>query len=93
MPSGGRAGWPPGGKTVATGTIKIDVTKKPKEIEVMDEFGTKNAKTLLGIYELDGDDFKLCLTITAKDRPTEFGTKAKSGLGLEVLKREKARKE
>jgi uncharacterized protein (TIGR03067 family) len=51
--------------------------------------GPEKGNTALGIYELDGDEWKLCLTITAKDRPTEFAAKPKSGLGLEVLKREK----
>jgi uncharacterized protein (TIGR03067 family) len=75
------------------GTFTIDPGKKPKTIDLKFTEGPEKGNTSLGIYELDGDDFKLCLTITAKDRPTEFAAKAKSGLGLEVLKREKAKKE
>ena len=75
------------------GTFLIDPTKKPKTIDMKFTEGPEKGNTSLGIYELDGEDFKLCLTITAKDRPTEFAAKAKSGLGLEVLKREKTKKE
>jgi hypothetical protein len=58
-----------------------------------DTEGPEKGNTSLGIYELQGDDLKLCLTITAKDRPTEFAAKPKSGHGFEVLKREKPKKE
>ncbi len=73
------------------GTFTIDAGKKPKTIDLKFTEGPEKGNTSYGIYELDGDDFKLCLTITAKDRPAEFATKAKSGLGLEVLKREKVK--
>src|SRR5579871_2460587 len=33
-----------GDKTVATGVFKIDPTKTPKEIDILDESGTKNDK-------------------------------------------------
>jgi uncharacterized protein (TIGR03067 family) len=75
------------------GTFLIDPTKKPKTIDMKFTEGPEKGNTSLGIYQLDGDDFTLCLTITAKDRPTEFAAKAKSGLGLEMLKREKAKKD
>ena len=55
--------------------------------------GPEKGNTSLGIYQLEGDDLKLCLTITAKDRPAEFAAKPKSGLGIEVLKREKPTKD
>ncbi len=75
------------------GAFTIDAGKKPKTIDLKFTAGPEKGNTSQGIYELDSDDFKLCLTITAKDRPAEFAAKPKSGLGLEVLKREKAKKE
>jgi hypothetical protein len=51
--------------------------------------GTFSIDTSLGIYELDGDDLKLCLSVTTKERPTEFSARPKSGHGFEVLKRER----
>jgi uncharacterized protein (TIGR03067 family) len=78
-----------GDKTVATGAFKIDATKTPKEIDIMDETGMKNDKTKLGIYELDGDTYKFCLAPAGKPRPTEFTSKEGSGHSLGVSKREK----
>jgi uncharacterized protein (TIGR03067 family) len=78
-----------GDKTVASGEFKIDETKMPKEIDIMDESGMKNDKTKLGIYELDGDKYKYCLAQAGKPRPTEFLSKVDSGHSLGVSKREK----
>jgi uncharacterized protein (TIGR03067 family) len=78
-----------GDKVVASGVFKIDADKKPKEIDIMDESGTKNEKTKLGIYEIDGDTYKYCLAPAGKPRPTEFTSKAGSGDSLGVMKREK----
>ena len=78
-----------GDKTVASGTTKIDSTKTPKEIDVMDESGMQNGKTKFGIYELDEDMYKYCLAPAGKPRPTEFASKAGSGHSLGVSKREK----
>lgn len=78
-----------GDKTVASGIFKIDATKTPKEIDIMDESGVKNDKTKLGIYELNGDTYKYCLAPAAKPRPTEFTSKEGSGHSLGVSKRAK----
>ena len=78
-----------GDKTVATGMFKIDSTRKPKEIDIMDESGVKNDKTKLGIFELDGDTYKFCLAPEGKPRPAEFTSTAGSGHSLGVSKREK----
>ena len=44
---------------------------------------------MLGIYELEGDTFKVCFAAPGKaDRPTEFKSAAGSGHRLLVLKRE-----
>jgi uncharacterized protein (TIGR03067 family) len=78
-----------GDKTVATGVFRLDATKTPKEIDIMDESGTRNDKTKLGIYELDGDAYKYCLAPAGKPRPTEFASKAASNHSLGVSRREK----
>jgi uncharacterized protein (TIGR03067 family) len=78
-----------GDKTVASGVFKIDSTKKPKEIDILDDSGVKNDKTKLGIFELDGDTYKFCLAPAGKPRPSEFTSKAGSGHSLGVSKREK----
>jgi uncharacterized protein (TIGR03067 family) len=78
-----------GDRTVAGGKFKIDATKKPKEIDIMDETGMTNEKTKLGIYELDGDTYRYCLAPAGKPRPAEFTSKEGSGHSLGVSRREK----
>jgi uncharacterized protein (TIGR03067 family) len=71
------------------GTFKVDPTKKPKTIDITMKEGPMKDKTMLGIYELDADTYKLCGDMQGKSRPTEFAVKPGSGFVLEVLKREK----
>ena len=78
-----------GDRTVATGVFKIDATKTPKEIDILDETGVKNEKTKLGIYEFDGNAYKFCLAPAGKPRPTDFTSKEGSGHSLGVSKRDK----
>src|SRR5207247_1506745 len=68
-----------GDKTVAGGVFKIDATKSPKEIDIMDETGAKNEKTKLGIYEVAGDTYKYCLAPAGKPRPKDLTSKEGSG--------------
>lgn len=66
------------------GTIKIDSTKKPKEIDI-----TVGDRATKGIYELEGDTLKICQARPGDDRPTELSAKEGSNQMLMVLKREK----
>lgn len=75
-------------KTVAKGTYKIDATKTPKQIDVLDNSG-QNDKTRLGIYELDADTYKYCIAPAGHSRPTEFTSKSGSGNSLVVSRRMK----
>jgi uncharacterized protein (TIGR03067 family) len=53
--------------------------------------GQNQGKTLLAIYELEGDDLKICFVESTKDRPTEFSADKDSGRVLHVYKRGKAK--
>jgi len=69
--------------------IKLDPTKKPKEIDMTFTEGANKDKVLKGIYELDGDKFKICRALLPdKDRPTEFGTWPDTGVFLVTWKRQ-----
>jgi uncharacterized protein (TIGR03067 family) len=70
------------------GRLRVDATKTPAALDLLFTTGPEKGNTSLGIYELDGDTWKLCLTIGAKDRPRKFATKPGSGLALETLERE-----
>jgi len=72
------------------GTFKVDISKKPKQIDVLFSEGPEKGKTSLGIYELEGDTYKVCIGLADnQNRPTEFVSKPGSGHVLEVLKRQK----
>jgi uncharacterized protein (TIGR03067 family) len=78
-----------GDKIVANGIIAIDATKTPKEIDVTDGSGTRNEKTRLGIYELDGDTYRYCIAAPGAPRPQGFVSRAGTRHSLGVSKREK----
>lgn len=77
------------GDTTYKGTHKLDPTKKPKTIDISDTDGPFKGKTVLGIYELDGNEFTICYAPPGKDRPKNFSAKAGMGYHLHVWKREK----
>jgi uncharacterized protein (TIGR03067 family) len=77
------------GDDIFKGTHKVDPSKKPKTIDATDSEGPFKGKTVHGIYEVDGDTFKVCFAAPGKDRPKEFSTKSGTGHILHVWKREK----
>jgi len=74
------------------GTFKIDAASTPKTLDLNFTEGPEKGNTSLGIYELDGATWKICLTVSSKVRPKEFATRAGSGHALETLKRDKNEK-
>ena len=77
--------WKLGAKDGDSVTIELDPSKKPKTIDLTTEFDGQKM-TLHGIYQLDGDDLKICF---GQQRPKEFPGKVDSGTVLYVLKRDK----
>ena len=71
------------------GTFKIDPTAKPKTFDLTQPSGDNAGQTSLGIYEIDGDTFKICFALPGKDRPTEFKSAEGSGVVLAVHKKAK----
>ena len=76
------------GATLYRGNYRIDPSRTPKTLDIEFTEGPEKGNTALGIYELDGDNWKICLTVGAKERPKAFATAAGSGLALETLRRE-----
>jgi uncharacterized protein (TIGR03067 family) len=74
------------------GNIRVDEKKKPKVFDLKFTAGPEKGNTSFGIYELDGDTWKICLTITGKARPKKFATSPGSGTALEILERSAAAK-
>jgi uncharacterized protein (TIGR03067 family) len=70
------------------GSVELDAKKKPKTFDLLFTSGPHQGEKSLGIYELDGDTWKICLALAGiKTRPKAFATTPGSGLALEILKR------
>lgn len=70
--------------------FKIDPTQKPKTMDLTIADGPNKGRTDRAIYELDGDNLKICIQANKDgERPREFKTKAGTDLWLVVLKRAK----
>jgi uncharacterized protein (TIGR03067 family) len=65
------------------GTFELDATKSLRQIDFV-----RGKTRQIGIYELDGDNLKLCVG-PADDRPKEFTTRPRTDHSLFVLKRKK----
>jgi len=73
------------------GDLRLDPAKKPRQLDLAHQEGLLRDKTWEGIYDLDGDDLKLCYAEadSGKPRPSEFKTEPDSRLLLVIMKREK----
>jgi uncharacterized protein (TIGR03067 family) len=72
------------------GIQTVDITKSPKTIDATDGRGPNKGKTILGIYEIKGDEFKVSFSMPGKPRPTKFTTeKDESGQWVHIWKRVK----
>jgi uncharacterized protein (TIGR03067 family) len=72
------------------GTLTLDVASDPRRFDVLFNEGPHKGQASLGIYELNGNAWKICLGFAGKDRPKDFTTTATAGSGhaLETLERE-----
>jgi uncharacterized protein (TIGR03067 family) len=76
-------------KPISKGTFTIDATAKPKTIDARPAGAAKDAPPLLGIYEIEGDTYRVCFAPAGKERPKDFNCPEGSGHTLTVWKREK----
>jgi uncharacterized protein (TIGR03067 family) len=76
-------------KQVDQGTVKLNPSAKPKAMDIVGTDGPSKGKTILAIYERDGDTLRICYDLGGKNRPTEFKTKDDTLLFLVTYKREK----
>lgn len=62
------------GESVDKGAIRIDPRQSPKAIDLVCDTASDDRKTVLAIYELDGDRLTICYSLEAGVRPTELKT-------------------
>jgi uncharacterized protein (TIGR03067 family) len=81
------------GETVIKGTFNVDAAKKPSTIDMLikESKGDRhNGKSVVGIYELDGDSLKWCAAEPGTtERPAEFKSEQGDKRLLVKLEREK----
>jgi len=70
-------------------SFKLDQTTTPRLIDIKITDGEQKDTLVEGIYELKGDELKICVRIGGKERPTKFESPEGSNLVLVVLKRQK----
>lgn len=67
------------------GNVRLDAARTPKSFDLHFTSGPEKGNMNLGIYELDGDNWKICLDMTGARRPAAFASG--KGVALEILKR------
>src|SRR5438874_10141384 len=53
---------------VYEGKIELDASQKPKTLDMVFTKGPEKGNRSLGIYKLQGSNWTICLTVTAKTR-------------------------
>lgn len=69
------------------GVFTIDVEQSPHHIDIDFVEGPEAGNRCEGIFELNGDNFRLCLGLAGSQRPDKFATAPGSGHALEELVR------
>lgn len=78
------------GPAVDQGTLKLNPAATPKQLDITGTKGPNKGRTILGIYERDGDTLRICYDLSGKSRPTEFKTAEGTQLFLVTYTREKS---
>lgn len=79
--------WKNKDQVIARTRITFDPTKQPKQMDSTFTEGDNVDKTMLGIYEINGDEFKICSAQFDRVRPTEFASPPGSGVLIFKAKR------
>ena len=79
--------WKNKDQVIARTRITFDPTKQPKRMDTTFTEGDNADKTMLSIYEINGDEFKICSAQFDRLRPTEFVSPPGSGVLMFKAKR------
>lgn len=69
--------------------FKLNEKTSPKEVDVEFLDGPNKGKVALGIYDVTGDEFKICNSNPGQPRPTAFESKEGTQTAYSVWKRSK----
>jgi uncharacterized protein (TIGR03067 family) len=76
-----------GNEILQVSVLKIDPTKTPKTVNAMVTKGLYQGETMLGIFEFEGENLKVCYDVEGVNRPTEFKTSSGENRFLAIYKR------
>jgi RNA polymerase sigma-70 factor (ECF subfamily) len=77
-----------GDELLEESTFTLDAGKKPRAIEIRYTAGPDKGKKLTGIYLLEKDTLKICVTLQEKNGPTEFVSRPDTDHTLVTMKKE-----
>jgi uncharacterized protein (TIGR03067 family) len=80
------------GQVLFEGSIRLDPSVTPKQIDSHMSSGQEKGRTRLGIYEIKGDRLRMCYSDFDKERPTAFSTREGTGFSLFVYQRDRPKK-
>jgi uncharacterized protein (TIGR03067 family) len=86
---GNKYSWTTGDGQGGSGTFTLDPSRKPKVLDSVPSDGPSKGETIKEIYDLDGDNFKICFSLPGSKRPTEFKAEGGSNRWLFTYKRAK----
>jgi len=66
------------------GTLKVDTTKTPREMDITPSVGENKDKTIPCIYEFKGNELKVCYGLNGSERPADFKA-GEDGKGVYML--------
>ena len=72
---------------VYKGTLELDEAASPRQLTMKFDDGPEKGNSNPCIYQLDGNNWKLCLATRGAVRPSSFATTPGSGFALETLTR------
>ena len=71
------------------GTVKLNPAASPCEMDIAGTQGPNKGRTILTIYQRNGDTLRICYDLSGKSRPTEFKTTEGTKLFLVTYERQK----
>lgn len=78
-----------GKQDLGAGKFKVDVSTNPWHLDATRTKGPQKGQTYLGIYSIEGDTLKWCVSMPGASRPTQFATKDAQFLLILVRQKEK----
>ncbi len=71
------------------GTLELDLSTNPHQLNMNFDAGPEKGNVNLGIFEITGDTWKLSIATRGSERPSAFTSAPGTGIALEILQRVK----